>query len=229
MGQSFQEFGASLPAPLTLLGERATTVALVAKRVRAELAIAVERGIFPDAIRFSVRLPSHGSITVEIVAWPGAVFTPEYSEYIMDPTVGDPRVRGDNRMQSDSHLAPELKTAITHATAIADRHNYNHSDIASDYFNYGYSLTVSAGHVESIVHRTLRAESDPRFAALQAKAADAALALGDKAVRSICGRVGLEGASEWTMQRLARIADRAAGRPVEYDKKRRGWFPVGAP
>lgn len=232
MAKSFQEFASGLAAPLSLLGAKPSSLPIIARRVRTDLALAVEHGVFPAGTRFSVRMPSHGSLTVGIVEWRGAVFTREYTEYIMDPTVADPTVAygtpGCPRLEANSRLDPELRASLRNVESIANRHNFNHSDTRSDYFNYGYSLTVQADVVEAISHASLRTESDPQLAALREQAADAARALGDKVVRSICGRAGLAGASEWAIERLMRVARRAGGKPVAYDKRRNGWFPVAS-
>lgn len=222
MGQSISEFLGTLPEPLTRLGPNRANDAVLGKRVRAELELATERGVFPADTRFSVRFSCHSSMTVEIVAWAGAVFTPEYTLYIIDPAHGT----SDNPQMANGHLTPALIKALADATAIADRHNYNRSDSRVDYFDRGYYLDVTAMTVEALSHRGILCDVNPDFAALRDRASEAARALGPKVVRSVCGRVGFEGASEWNLKRLVKIAERANGKPVMYDKRRNGWFPV---
>jgi hypothetical protein len=229
MGQSFQDFFASLPPALTRRGEKRASDAVLGKRVRAELALAVERGVFPTGTAFSVRFSGHGTLVVGIVTWSGSVFTDAYTEYIMDPTMPDPTLNygmpGLPRLEANSRLAPPLATALRHAREIANRHNYDNSDSRSDHFDSGYSLDVQADVVEALCHRGMRTEADPKFAALQDKALAVAATLGPKVVRSVCGRAGIRGASEWSLNRLMKIAERADGRPMAYDKRRGGWYP----
>lgn len=252
MGQSLQEFLSGLPPALSRLGTRDAerpelctilpesgdpariyaswrgyaSDTMIAQTIRAELAQAVTCGVFAADTEFSTRVVHRSAINVDIVRWPGAVFTPQFTEYIMDPTMPDPTLDGPPRLVANSRLAPELAHAIADATAIANRHNYNRSDISTGYFDYGYSLNVSADPVEAISRTQIAAEANPEFAALRQRAIEAAAVLGPKVVRSLCGRAGLAGAGDWTLKRLLAVAKRADGRPVEYDKRRRGWFPV---
>jgi hypothetical protein len=72
----------------------------------------------------------------------------------------------------------------------------------------------------------IKLEADKDFADLMRRGQDAARAVGPAATKSICGNADLRSADASCIEHLIKIADRAKGRPVEYDKRRRGWFPV---
>lgn len=63
---------------------------------------------------------------------------------------------------------------------------------------------------------------------MRMRAHEAATRLGPKAVRSICGKLGVAHCSQWALESLLKLDARAGGKPVAYDKRRRGWFPVAA-
>lgn len=154
--------------------------------------------------------------------------------------------RGDGRA-NDVTLAKQMRTDMKAAiaagvlpvgTEISVRINHyasltveivafeGASDLSTDYFDVGYYLTVTAGTVESAAAQGIKLESDPTYRALVDRAMKAAKAVGPKAVKAICGSRGIEACGEWSLERLIKVADRANGRPVAFDKRRRGWFPV---
>jgi hypothetical protein len=52
---------------------------------------------------------------------------------------------------------------------------------------------------------------------------DAAKRLGAKVVKSVCGDGGVDGCGQWSLEKLLKLDEMAAGRPLTYDKRRRGW------
>lgn len=221
-----KDFIASLPPALTRRGSERASDATLAKRIRNELQLAVTRGVFPEDTRFSVRIEHHSSLTVEIVEWHGgALYNDEYTTHLMDPSAPEHQHRGRG---ANSHFSPAMGETLRSAEAIADRHNYDESDLQADYFNVGYYLTVGCRALEAATRASIAAEINPGFAELREAARLAAAAVGPKVTKSLLGRSGLEGASEYRLKCLVKVAARAAGRPLAYDKKRRGWFPVEA-
>jgi len=220
-----EDFIASLAPVLTRQGrERASDVTL-AKRIRSELQLAVTRGVFPEGTKFSVRIEHHSSLAVEIVEWHGgALYNDDYTTHLMDPSAPEPQYRG----RANSHFSLAMSETLRAAEAIADRHNYDKSDLQTDYFNVGYYLTVECRALEAATRASIAAEINPGFAELREAARLAAAAVGPKVTKAVLGRAGLEGASEYSLKYLVKVAARAAGRPLAYDKKRRGWFPVDA-
>lgn len=223
------DFLATLPAPLVLRGAGAyVSDATLAKRIRNEIALAVKAGALPKGIKVSARCNPgghHRSLTVEVIAWEGAVFCDSYVEHLLSGSKDmwdGPPVYG--RRRSDARLAPALQEALALIEQIADRHNYDNSRIEVDYFDVGYYLTVKASKVESTARSGIESERDPAFADLKAKATAAAAKLGPKVVRSVCGRAGIDGAGSWCLEKLIKLAERADGRPLTYDKRRGAWL-----
>jgi len=216
------EFLTSLPAPLTREGQGAATVTQVAARVRQELALAVRRGVIPAGTEFSVRALHHTSLDVRVTAWTGAVFVEEYIPAILAPA--SKSAQDDSRA---ARLTPELQAALVLVEHIADRHNYDRSDLMTDYHSVGYYLSVGADPVESTAKHTIRVARDPEFATLVSCAREAAQAIGPKAARAIFGSHGIESACEWTLGRAIKMAVRAGGKPMAYDR-RRGWIAADA-
>ncbi len=209
-------FLASLPPALAL--RETASFADVAPRVRADLALAIKNGVIPT-LKVSVRSPHHGSLKVEITEWSGAVFSDRYTEALMDHANGTAPDRGLRR----SHLAPALLDALDRIERIAQRHNYDNSRIEVDHFDVGYYLTVTASAVEALAAQAIRAEMDPAFVALQGRAKEAAAKVGPACTKATLGRGGLDAANEWALNRLIKLAARSNGRPLVYDKQRRGW------
>jgi len=226
--ETLTKFLASLPAALTRRGPNRANDVTLAKTMRAELALAVTAGIFPAGTTFSVRINHYASLTVEIKTWTGPVFSAEYETHLADPIVPDPTAERFRPRETDGYHSLELYAAMRTAESICERHNYDNSDIMTDYFDVGYYLTVSVTTIDNARRAAIKLAINPEFGALLLKARAAAEALGRKATASILGRVGLESASEWELQRLLKVAARADGKPVVYDKRRRGWFPVTA-
>lgn len=210
------EFLASLPAALDLESGTYIPRTEVVKQIRADLAAAAKAGMFPAGTKFSVR----AGIRVEIVAWEGAVFSDAWTEHLLEG-----RTSSWDRPTIE-RMAPALRDAVKLAETIADRHNFDHSRIEVDYFHVGYYLTVDARAVEAAAERGIEAERNPALVTLQEQARAAAKALGPKATKSILGRSKIETAGEWSLTHLIKVAARAAGRPVAYDKSRRAWLPV---
>lgn len=219
--ETFTKFMSELPAPLTRRGPEMVTDAVLAKRVRQELAAATKAGVFPTDIEFSVRVEARstsGSLRVDIVRWSGAVLSAAYERHVMDS------VRDSScRWNSGERHSDALALALQHAERIADRHNFDESRSEVDHFHVGYYLNVDADVVVSASVRGIRLDLDPKFAALCLSAQAAAAALDKKVIKSVLGRGGLETAGDYAMERLVKIAARANGRPLQYDKRRGAW------
>lgn len=223
---SASEYLASLPPAFDLQGDDRTTQDQIIARIRAELNGAIAAGALPHGTKFSVRKLHYKSYRVEITAWPGAVFSTDYTEHLLDPK-GTPWSPLRSRGHDESHLAPELNEALALVNQIAERHNYtSRSDPYADYADVGYYMSVSASPVENAARQGMDLESNPKFLELMEKGRAAAKALGPAATKSICGNKDLATAGEHCLKVLIRVAERAEGRPVKYDKQRRGWFPV---
>ena len=251
---SHTEFLASLGEPITLRGSalkpdgKYWSVDDVRKRLRSELALAVERGAIPAGTKFSVR-GDYNSITVEIVEWSGAVFTSDYQGCVLDwwryqsldmhgkarefPK-GPPRDPSDSRdwrgmdfdgRYADGRNVPELNAVIWLVERMANRHNYDNSDIQTDYFDVGFHLNVTATAVQVTSERALRLEADPSFGRKQRLAEIAAETIGPKAAKANGGRLGVENAGEWTIGTLVKLAIKSGGYPLAYDKRARSWRP----
>ena len=234
--EKLAEFMASLPEPFNCKGGYQDT--LLTKLIRSEIALAVERDVLPAGTKVSVRKDHYRSFIVDIVEWSGAVFTSAYTDHLMDPATREKAFEGptewltdDDERISRTHetLAKPLRHALVTVEQIANRHNYNNSRIEHDHFDVGYYLSVSASTVEGTARQGIQTESDPAYAKLLADAAKASRALGKACTESVCGRRGFEAASRWALERLVRMADKAKGRPVTYDKRRRAWVPCCDP
>lgn len=240
------DFLGSLPAPIDCHGAISDTV--LAKQMRDELALAVTAGVFPAGTRFSVRKWHHASFYVEIVEWVGAVFTPHYTEWRMDREA-DPSAKNRHGYITEQYKAPDqaensslvwrdggwlsrydvrctdaLNDAVKTADVITDRHNYDNSDSQTDHFDYGYSLSVGARMVIDASEQGIAMEADPAMAEIARRAAVAAKALGPACTKALLGRRGLVGAHSSSLEHLIKLADKANGRPVMYDKRRRSWI-----
>lgn len=230
-GTDLETFLATLPEALSRKGPKYAPDVAIAKRIRAELAAGVTSGVFPAHTGFSVRIEHHASLSVEIVQWHGAVFSSAYEEHLMDPKLPwnpkptDARPNGWRR-SSDARHSAALAEAVWAAEAIANRHNYDDSDSRVDHFDVGYYLNVDARTVEALAERAIRLQFDAGFARLVERAAAAATAVGSKVSRAVL-RTSFDAANEHALARLVKLAERAAGRPLAYDK-RRGWVVAPA-
>ena len=232
MSMSVSEFLASLPAPLSRRGADYANDVVLAKRIRAELAQAVKVGAIQAGTEFSVRINHHASLTVEIVRWQGAVFHPTFEGLLMSEMAGTgstasfdpPRCeRPVGRGTWHAELSDALNDALHAADVIANRHNYDNSDLQTDHFDVGYYLTVNASHVRRVAQHGIALDFDPAFKALYYKAADAARTLPKNVIKAECGKAGIEFMSKWVCERIIKLAERANGRPLVYDKSRRRW------
>lgn len=225
------EFLASLPPPLDLTGGRSKLLDEVPKRIRAECKFAIDAGLLPAGTEISVVKDHYASFRTKITKWPLAVFNDQYIEHYLDPATREKTFRGSGdgergrRTQYDDRLTRELNEALLLVDQLAERHNYNHSDAMVDHFDVGYYMSVSADPVIAAATTGLELESDKEYAALYQQALEDAKALGPACTKSVCGNADLRAAGKWCMERLRKIAVRANGRPVKYDKKRGGWFP----
>ena len=218
-------FLASLPAPLTRLGRDCASVPQVAKRVRHELALAIGT-VLPADTKVSVRVVHHTSINIDVTEWHGEVFSPEYELTLWDPSIRweeRPRWHEGWGRHIDSRHSVALGDALVLIERIANRHNFDRSQIEVDYFDVGYYLTVAAGPVEAVRARGIRMEHDQKFRALCDRAEAVAVTLDKRVLASVLGPGGLAAAGEWTMNRLIRVAEQ--GTSLVYDKRRRGWVP----
>lgn len=221
------EFLATLAAPINTRASFEESA--LTKTMRDEIAAAVRVGALPAGTKVSVRKNHYHSFTVEIVEWRGAVFCDAYVASVLDPATKFDAVEARNQMhrdglrRGDERYTTKLCAALELIEAIVDRHNYNDSRIEEDYFNVGYYLTVTARTVAANAEQGLKAESDPTYAELLRQAEIAAKAVGPKVVRSVCGRGGVQGCGQHALERLVRMAAKANGRELAYDKWRHGW------
>ena len=220
------EFMSSLSPARSRRGANSVNDVELAKIIRNECAAATAAGALPAGTKVSVRILHHSSLSVQIVAWEGAVFSNAYTEHLMDPK-GTPWSNDAWSREADPRLTEPLNRALKLVEKITERHNYDESDSQRDHFDVGYYTSIDARPVEHAAETGIKRESDKGFKDLTARAEVAARALGPDATKSICGRGGVDSADQWALEHLIKIAARAAGRPVEYDKRRRGWFPVG--
>jgi hypothetical protein len=230
------EFLASLPAPLARRGADYANDVTLAKRIRAELAQAVKAGVIKAGTEFSVRINHHSSLTVEIVNWADAVWHPAFELLLQLEMVGQGSTRDFCRRNErpygvrnwDAQYSDALNEALHVAELIADRHNFNESRIEEDYFHVGYYLTVNANHVRRVVQHAMAFEFDPAFRALFERAAEAARTLPKNVIKAECGKAGIEFMNKWTCERILKLAERANGRPLVYDKRRGRWVAEAA-
>lgn len=219
--EDLAEFLATLPPSMDCHGGYDDTK--LTALIRSDLALAVKRGVLPAGTKVSVRKVYYTSIHVDIVAWSGAVFTDAYVSHHMDPATRDKDFADGRPTLRDSRLVGALQNALDTIRKIANRHNYDNSRSEVDYFDYGYSLSVTANTVISTATAGLTLESNPEYRALHERARVAATALGTAVVRSVCGRNGINGCWEGALKRLIALHERADGRPVQYDKRRGQW------
>jgi hypothetical protein len=225
------EFIATLSPALSLRGADSVRIDDVVKTIRADIKRALAVGALPPGTKVSVR-KEYSTYTahlyVQITEWVGAIFTDNYLAHLLDPT-GTPwdTERRWNRYRperDDERLTPPLNDALRLLEHLANRHNFDESDSMVDYFHVGYYLDVDAKPAERVARDGVEQERDPQYAELCRRAHVAAAAVGDKVVRSVCGRHGLSGAGKWALEQLIKVADRANGRPLTYDKRRRAWL-----
>lgn len=243
IGVTLESFLLSLPPAVDLHAD--TDPAQVVDAIRRDLKLAVKAGLIPAHAKFSVRREHYISIYVDLVSWPGGVLIESYVAACLDAfTRGRASVPADvedqirrqssssKRRERCSHgsgvrllLTDEVDTVMASVARIADRHNYEEIDSMSDYVDVGYYLNVSANRVFWLAVASLRLEAAPAYADLIARAGMAAVRLGDRATRSICGKGGLTACGERALKRLIELDDRAAGRPVTYNKSKNEWEP----
>lgn len=231
------EFLATLPEPFDLYNSHAkygryVSVKEVRQRIKEELAMAVTAGMLPPEFKASIR-GDHNTVHVDVMAWPDGVFTSEYMEVVLDPLIEREggalhernwQVRNDETREfEDTRLVPELRAAITLIHQIVNRHNFDRSDIMTDYFHVGFYDHIGAGPVIAVALHALRLESDPALALKLRKARIACDVIGPKAAKAeLPKRGGIDAAGDWTLDRLIKIAEKADGYELAYDK-RRGW------
>jgi hypothetical protein len=235
-GMTKAQFLSSLPPAIDLTGGKSGKLDDLPKRIREECKLAINAGLLPKGTEISVRKNHHASYHVQITAWPGQVFNDKYLEHYLDVSTRDKDfTEGDDeryshsgraRSRFDNRLTKELNEALVLIDALAERHNYDRSQIETDYFDVGYYMTVDANPVIAAATTGLSLEGDPEYAKLYDQAKLDAKALGPACVKSVCGNKDLRAAGKYCMERLRKIADRAQGRPVFFDKGKHGWYPV---
>lgn len=120
---------------------------MLAKQIRTDIAAAVKAGVFPKGTKVSVRQNAGrywtpcGSLTVSISAWPGAVYSDAYAASVMDGRRGF--------VASSQRYTQAFADALDLIEKIADRHNFDKSDIQRDHFDVGYYLNVHGGKAET--------------------------------------------------------------------------------
>lgn len=189
----------------------------LAARVRAELKAAVKAGVFPVGTEFSVTLERGGyttKIRVEFIRWDGAaVFCDDYTAELMDAFTA--QRSPDWRGRSIDRYSAGFVAARRAAEEIADRHNYNNSDVMTDYFDVGYYLSIDPGRVEAAAVAGLRYEADPGYRSLRDRAVEAAATLPANLVKKWAPD-GVEFEGEYALTKLIEWAARAKGRPVVF-------------
>jgi hypothetical protein len=232
--EHLNEFMAALPPALDRLN--GADMKSVVKAIRLQTAQAIKAGVLPPDTKLSVRCTDYKHVYVEITEWKGALFTDAYLAHLLDPkgTPWDPGhwdhretlVETPGMTYGHKYFTRAVNEALYDLRRIANRHNYDRSDIQTDYFDVGYYLDTTANPAYAAQREAIELERNPAYGEKLARALIAAQTLGAKCVRSIGGRHGINACGEWSLDRLLRVADRANGRPVAYDKSRRGWFPT---
>lgn len=228
-------FLASLPEALNLRGENSASRADVVAAIRRDLKLAVEAGLIPKDVTFSVTKRDYNSITVELIEWYGQVLTDAYFEHHMSTLLSTfmkdavavaftpERCARTRRMSNDPRLVEAVNDVLSLVEQISDRHNFDESDPMTDYFHVGYYLNVGARRVITAAELGIQMECDPAWAEMVQRGRDAAKRLGAKVVKSVCGNGGVDGCGQWSLERLLKLDEMAAGRPLTYDKRRRNW------
>lgn len=233
--ERFEAFAATLEPAIDLYGHCERRKEAFA-RIRTEIKAAQTAGLIPAFCKFSIRT-DHNSLDIDLTAWEGKVFSDEYTEFLLakyQPT-GEPSKYSERdfetfnkpidietgRPWATPKLVPQLEDVRAFVTLIADRHNYDKSDRMADYTNVGFYLDVKISGIEAAAENALRLEADPAFAELHARAVAAFASLHpDCRYRAKIGGVEV---NEWAMKGLIKMAERAKGRPLVYDKRRRGF------
>lgn len=232
MATTQTEFFLTLAAPLDLHGS--ATPADVVTRIRADIKAATKAGLIPAHAKFSITRRDYKSIHVDVMAWNGAALSPSYELYIRDCIAARMRnakgpewTEGGFGRRSFTHnprLSDDLQRVITLAYHLASMHNYDRSDIQTDYFDVGYHLDVTANYVLSMVERGIRAEMDPQYQNLILRAVHAASTLPENVRKAECGKLAPEHCGDWTLTRLLDLAAKFGGKgPVIFNKSARRW------
>lgn len=233
-------FLAEIPAALDLYGTDATP-AMAVDALRRDLKLAITAGLIPAHAKWSIRRDGYKSIHVDLRGWSGQVLNDTYLAHHMaeltkdrgaEPIPFDPeRLTFRRREGQDARLTDEINRVMALVGTLAGRHNFDHSDSMVDHFHVGYYLTVSARDVIAAAELGVRLECDRTFAALVQNARLAARRLGAKVERSYCGRHGIDGCGEYTLNRLVELDRTINGadpstpaKPVTYDKRRGRWL-----
>lgn len=238
--KSYDEFLADLPAALdlydtrTVEGSRYLGPKDACDQIRKDLKLATVSGVLPAGVKLSIRRNDHNSIYVEIVTWPGQILTTEYELYYRDQIVTPDSSKSWDRYRDrpfgtrcwNDRCVDALNDAMRFIERVSNRHNFDKSDIQTDYFHVGYYLHVEAHSLVSQAEAGIRLEMDPKLGLEILAAMNAAKRLGPKVTKSVCGRHGVEECGEWARQRLIKLDGIAKGRPMAYDKRARGWRVV---
>lgn len=151
------EFLAALPAAIAL-NARDATPAQVVDAIRRDLKLAVKTGLVPSHAKFSVTRRDYKSISVELVAFNGGVLVDGYIAVCIEAFVADKASpssdaadpfmsrlgRTSRRQSQDGRLTDALNEMMWLVERIADRHNYDNSQIETDYFDIGYSARLGS-------------------------------------------------------------------------------------
>lgn len=239
------EFLASIPAALDLYGAGSATPADAMDAIRRDLKLAVAAGVIPAHAKFSCRRKDYKSLYVDLVAWHGQVLSDEFLAHQMaehTKAAGAPAVEFEAfgyRMYGvptvDRRLTAEINRVMALVEVLTERHNFNKSDIQSDYFHVGYYTNISSEDVLTAAMIGVRMECDRGFAEMVRAAQAAANRLGPKVAKAIIGGTSVEGVGEYHMNTLIQMDRRvngedpaAPGKPLEYSKSRRRWVVARA-
>lgn len=219
---TISEFMATLPPALKRHGETSASVSDVVKQIRTDLAAAVGT-VLPAGTQLSITKKDYNGVNVIVTRWPAQVFKDRYLEHLMDPST---TWNESYESETDNRLTPELNAALKAIEKIAERHNYREHDPYADYARVGYYLHVSASPVIASAKAGAELESNKELQAKMAEAVKASKAIGPAATKAICGNKDISRVGTDCLDKLIAVAERADGKPVEYDARRRGWYPI---
>lgn len=174
--ESYDTFLAELPPALDLYGVRTDGNRRydgpkeATDQIRKDLKLATVKGILPAGLKLSIRRTDYKSIHIEIMTWPGQILTSEYEQYFRDQIVcPDPAKTWDRHRDRpynvrcwNDRCVDAINDAMWFIERLANRHNFDKSDIQTDYFHVGYYLHVEAHSIVSQAEAGIRLEMTPK-------------------------------------------------------------------